>query len=83
MEGSVMSVSRVPMKNSSVVSEKAKRWIGYCGEALAILALIGGLYWYMELIQTVPECALDNHHGAGNCPVQLLVWYPHNVIETW
>lgn len=65
MEGSVMSVSRIPVKHSSLVSEKSKRWIGYGGEALAILALVGRLSWYMEFIQTVPECALDNHHGAG------------------
>jgi hypothetical protein len=28
-------------------------------------------------IHTIPECALENHHGIGNCPVQILRWYPY------
>lgn len=51
--------------------------------AIAIVGLCAGLYVYMAFIQTAPQCALENHHGAGNCPVQLLRWYPTSKIEKW
>ncbi len=46
-------------------------------------ALYAGLYFYAEFIKTPPACALENHHRAGNCPVQVLRWYPRNAIENW
>ncbi len=49
----------------------------------AIVGLCADLYLYMAFIQTVPECAVENHHGAGNCPVQLLRWYPESKIAKW
>lgn len=36
-----------------------------------------GINAYARHTLTVPECALENHHGLGNCPVQTLRWYPH------
>ena len=50
---------------------------------VAILGLCAGLYLYMAFIQTTPQCALENHHGAANCPVQLLRWYPTSKVEKW
>ncbi len=55
----------------------------YVLELLAIVGLCAGLYRYMVFIQTIPECAVENHHGAGNCPVQLLRWYPSSQIAKW
>jgi hypothetical protein len=52
-------------------------------EFLAIVGLCAGLYLYLAFIQTVPECAVENHHGAGNCPGQLLRWYPESKITKW
>ncbi len=69
--------------SASLISEQARRLLRNCAEVLAIVALVGGLYWYMEFINTVPDCALENHHHAGNCPVQLLAWYPKSKILTW
>ncbi len=57
--------------------------VRYILELLAIVGLCAGLYLYMAFIQTIPQCALENHHGAGNCPVQLLRWYPASKIEKW
>lgn len=65
------------------ISDGAKRIVRYCAEGLAIVGLVGGLYWYMEFINTVPDCAVENHHGAGNCPVQLLAWYPKSLVQSW
>jgi hypothetical protein len=70
-------------QSAGLISAKTKRWLCYGGEGIAIVALTGGLYWYMEFINTIPECAQENHHGTGNCPVQLLAWYPASKIQDW
>ncbi len=46
---------------------------------LAVLsaALYVGITSYARSIHTIPECALENHHGMGNCPVQILRRYPY------
>jgi hypothetical protein len=54
-----------------------------CLAAVLITALYAGLSAYGEFIKIPPACALDNHHGPGNCPVQLLRWYPMSAIEGW
>lgn len=47
-------------------------------------ALYAGLhFYYAEFIKTPPACALENHHRAGNCPVQVLRWYPRSAIDGW
>jgi hypothetical protein len=46
-------------------------------------ALYAGLSSYAEFISTPPPCALENHHGPGNCSVQVLRWYPMTVIRAW
>lgn len=46
-------------------------------------ALYAGLSSYVELINAPPPCALENHHGPGNCPVQVLRWYPMSAIRAW
>jgi hypothetical protein len=44
---------------------------------LALITVLGvGVNTYARHIFTVPECALENHHGLGNCPVQTLRRYP-------
>jgi ABC-type proline/glycine betaine transport system permease subunit len=44
---------------------------------LALITVLSvGINTYAQHIPTVPECALENHHGLGNCPVQTLRWYP-------
>ncbi len=56
------------------VSEfKALRYI----LTLALITFLGdGINTYARHILTVPECALENHHGLGNCPVQTPRWDP-------
>jgi hypothetical protein len=60
----------------------ANRW-RYLLEVVAIVALCLGLYRYMVFIHTPPECALENHHHTGNCPVQLIRWYHASQIANW
>jgi hypothetical protein len=40
-------------------------------------ALYVGITSYARSIHTIPERALETHHGIGNCPVQILRWYPY------
>ncbi len=54
--------------------------VRYVIELVAIVGLCAGLYLYTAFMQVIPQCALENHHGAGNCPVQLLRWYPTSKI---
>jgi hypothetical protein len=42
-----------------------------------IAVLWVGISSYSQPIKAVPECALENHHGLGNCPIQALRSYPH------
>jgi hypothetical protein len=60
--------------HSPAFSSKALRYM-----SLAVLstALYVGITSYARSIHTIPECALENHHGIGNCPVQILRWYPY------
>jgi hypothetical protein len=37
-----------------------------------IAVLCVGINAYARHTLSVPECALENHHGLGNCPVQTL-----------
>lgn len=62
---------------------RGAKLLRYVLELVTILGLCAGLYFYMAFIHTTPECALENHHGAGNCPVQLLRWYPASQIASW
>ena len=57
--------------------------VRYVIELVAIVGLCAGLYLYTAFMQVIPQCALENHHGAGNCPVQLLRWYPTSKIAKW
>jgi hypothetical protein len=77
-----ISVARPPT-HDVLLAPQVKRALWYCSELVAITVLVGLLYWYMEFLKIVPDCARENHHGAGNCPVQLLSWYPKSVIRTW
>jgi hypothetical protein len=52
-------------------------WLRYLLEAVFVIALCVGVYFYIQFLSTTPECALTTHHGVGNCPVQLLRWYPN------
>jgi hypothetical protein len=54
-----------------------------CLAVVLIAAFYAGLSAYGEFIKIPPACALDNHHGPGNCPVRLLRWYPMSAIEGW
>jgi hypothetical protein len=44
---------------------------------IAVLYVGINSYSHSQPIKAVPECALENHHGLGNCPVQVLRSYSH------
>ncbi len=46
------------------------------GIAVVVALLVYGAYAYVQFVNTVPECAKQSHHGIGDCPAQLLRWYP-------
>ncbi len=67
-------ISSHPYRSPAFSKSKALRYM-----LLAVLsaALYVGITSYARSIHTIPECALENHHGIGNCPVQILRRYPY------
>jgi hypothetical protein len=67
-------ISSHPYYSPAFSKSKALRYM-----SLVVLsaALYVGITSYARSIHTIPERALETHHGIGNCPVQILRWYPH------
>jgi hypothetical protein len=67
-------ISSHPYRSPTFSKSKALHYM-----LLAVLsaALYVGITSYARPIHTIPECALENHHGMGNCPVQILRRYPY------
>jgi hypothetical protein len=90
--GGVIAMSLLGLlHNSTREARYPKYWLGSRLEPLfrlslwktilATIAICAALYVgitsYARPIHTIPECALENHHGMGNCPVQILCRYPY------
>ena len=73
-----MSVMMLKSRISpSPLSFSKSKVLRYTSLAVLSAALYVGMTSYAQSIHTIPECALENHHGIGNCPVQILRWYPY------
>jgi hypothetical protein len=73
-------ISSHPYRSPAFSKSKALRYM-LLAVLLLLAVLSAALYVditsYARSIHTIPECALENHHGMGNCPIQILRRYPY------
>ena len=50
--------------------------VRYVIELVAIVGLCAGLYLYTAFMQVIPQCALENHHGAAQLPRPVIALVP-------
>ena len=67
-----MSTNTIMLYLRSLTKDRLVRYLRYLTTIVLVAALCVGLYLYLGFIKTPPACALENHHGTGNCPVQVL-----------